>query len=441
MALKDFDIDSINAPESKIARSIRAQLRLSEQWRVIGMEVYSSGKEYSDDNPHERIVLKSTDLKNHSEGYVRYNVSPKLRKTYLCIHCGKQAPPMSYQIRVLKHVTDKGYRCELAVNIPKLSCECGSTPRVRFPAADDGKRYTRALSRAVLESLMTRSRSATANEFQIGWETVDSIVKSMVKDAIPEQDLSYVTGVYVDETQFGHGQDYITTFIDQNHKVIFMCTGHGADTIELFVDHLIVQGGNPENIRFFSADMSKAYESGIIRNFPNADLVWDRFHLAKTINDAVNDIRKNLLRRDDGEPLKLLKYTVLTHRSNMSDKQKERLQSIRLSNPDMALAYDMKEAFLKIIVDKVPHRMKFRLTSWIEWVESEGHEKLRNKAAQFKKKMHRILAWVRHPVSNSVSEGVNKNIQDIRRQACGFKNVRTFFCMILLRQGDLTYRI
>lgn len=440
MALKDFDIDSINAPESQIARSIRAQLRLSEQWRVVGIEVLSFEKEFSDHNPHERFALRSADLRNHSAGHVRYNISPKLRKTYACPHCGKQAPPMSYQIRILKHVTDKGYRCELAVNIPKLACECGSTPRVRFPAADDGKRYTRALSRAVLESLMTRSRLATANEFQIGWETVDAIVRNMVKDAIPEQDLSHVTGVYVDETQFGHGHEYITTFIDQRHKVIFMCVGHGMDTIDLFVDHLIVQGGDPENIRFFSADMSKAYESGIIRNFPNADLVWDRFHLAKSINDTVNDIRKKLLRRDDGEPLKLLKYTVLTHEGNMSDKQKERLRNIRLSNPDMALAYDMKEAFLRIIVDKVPH-MRFRLSSWIKWVESNGHEKLRNKAGQFKKKMHRILAWVRHPVSNSVSEGVNKNIQDIRRQACGFSNVQTFFCMIFLRQGDLTFRI
>lgn len=51
MALKDFDIDGINAPESKIARSIRTQLRLSEQWKVIGMEARSFGKEHFDDNP------------------------------------------------------------------------------------------------------------------------------------------------------------------------------------------------------------------------------------------------------------------------------------------------------------------------------------------------------------------------------------------------------
>ena len=55
--------------------------------------------------------------------------------------------------------------------------------------------------------------------------------------------------------------------------------------------------------------------------------------------------------------------------------------------------------------------------------------------------MHRILTWVRHPVSNSVSEGMNENIQDIRRQACGFSNMQTFFCMIFLRQGDLTYKV
>lgn len=88
-------------------------------------------------------------------------------------------------------MNDKGFQCELVVNIPKLDCECGRKPRVRFPAADDGKRYTKALEIAVLGSLMTRSRTKTVSEFRIGWETVDTILRHAVQRAFPEQDLVY----------------------------------------------------------------------------------------------------------------------------------------------------------------------------------------------------------------------------------------------------------
>lgn len=296
------------------------------------------------------------------------------------------------------------------------------------------------MKRAVLTSLKTDCRTNVCVKYGLHWSTVDDILSNAVKEALKEQDLSHVTGVFVDETQYGHGHSYITTFLDQNHKVIYICEGHGMDTLRLFRDHLVIQGGDPESIRFFSADMSSAYESGILSHFPNADLVWDRFHLTKAVNDAVNDIRKKLVRRDKFESLKLVKYTVLTRSGNLNPTQAERLRNIRLNNPEMATAFDMKEVFLDIIRLRDPKSMRRCLEAWIEWVESEGHDALKRKAGRFKEKMGRIMAWTRHPVSNSVSEGVNKNIQDIRRQAYGFMDTGSFFDMILLRQGDLTFR-
>lgn len=327
------------------------------------------------------------------------------------------------------------------VNQPKLNCEnCGKKMLIRFPAALPGKSYTRGLARGVMASLRTRTRSGTARLYNIHLDTVDAILDDCIRDAILGQDLSHVTGVYVDETQFGHGQDYISVFVDQNHKVIYMCRGHGKDTLDKFLDYLVIQGGDPESVHFFSADMSTAYESGITDYFPNADLVWDRFHLAKAVNGAVNDIRKELIRRRKGESLSSVKYVVLRHEEDLSDAQAERLREIRLNNPEMALAYDMKEAFLDIIKISDPHAMKRALLAWIEWVEFCGHKALKKKAANFKEKLDRIMNWTRYPISNSVCEGINKNIQDARRQAYGYRDVEMFCNLIFLRQGDLTFR-
>lgn len=441
MALRDFFVDRTVHPETPIERGIRAQLRLSSNWRVVGMKVVSDQKAYNEVYPKMREAIKSKDLEPSCSGTVHYWITQERKDTYRCPCCGKLAKPMSYHTRSLHHVTDKGFHCKLLVNIPKLDCtECGRKPRMRFPAADERKGYTRQLAKAVVASLKKKSKSDVAAEFDLDWDTVDWILDDVVRNAIPEQDLSYVTGVFVDETQFGSGQSYISVFLDQKHDVIFICQGHGKDVLTLFESHLIVQGGDPNSIMFFSADMSKSYEAGITGSFPNATLVWDRFHLAKSINDALNDLRKMMVKRDDGEALRLIKYTILSREGNLSDTQAKRLRRIRLSNPEMALAFDMKEVFLDIIKLPDPKSMRRSLLAWIAWVEFEGHAILKKKASNFKEKLDRILAWTRYPISNSVSEGVNKNIQDIRRQACGYKDIGSFFNMILLRQGDLTFR-
>lgn len=61
-------------------------------------------------------------------------------------------------------------------------------------------------------------------------------------------------------------------------------------------------------------------------------------------------------------------------------------------------------------------------------------------ALRFRDKIERIMAWALFPVSNSVSKGINKNIQDIRREGCGYRNLHNYFDMILLRQSCLKFR-
>ncbi len=441
MSLREFFEDKTVHPETPVERETRAELRLSSFWRVVGMRTVTEKKPYSDSYPDIREPVRSCDLEPTSLGKVYYWISMVPQSTYRCPCCGKLAKAISYHTRELRHVNDKGYECTLYVNIPKLDCKnCGRKPSVRFPAADPKKSYTRELARAVMSSLITKSRTSVAKEFHLKWDVVDSILDDAIEKAMIEQDLSHTTGVYVDETQFGSGQDYITTFLNQKRKVIFICKGHGKDTLELFKNHLIIQGGDPESIRFFSADMSSAYEAGVLEHFPNATLVWDRFHLAKTINETINDIRKELIDKKSEKSLRLVKFTVLYREDNLPRVHKERLRKIRLNNPKMALAYDMKETFLEIIKVPDPESMKRSLLIWLDWVESDGEDLLKKKAARIREKIDRIVAWTKHPVSNSVSEGVNKNIQDIRRQACGFTNIRSFFNMIMLRQGELTFR-
>lgn len=443
MSLKDFDIDRIDAPETPEHRTIRAMLRLSSEWKVIGRTVEHLPREYSDEHPDLRDVIDSDDLDGAGRnlGTSRIFISAVRRKSNLCPCCGHSCRIIGYGTRRLRHIDDMGCKCYLIINIPKFKCDhCGRTPAKHFPAAFPRVTYTREFAKKALSLLKTSSRSAVAREMLTTTDVIDGILDRAIDDAIRNQDLSHVTGVYLDETQFGNGHDYISVFTDQHHKVIFVCYGRKADVLRLFLDHLVVQGGDPESVRFFSTDMSQSYESGIMALFPNATLVWDRFHLAKAINDALNDVRKRMVRRMDGESLRSVKYVVLHRTDGMKRQHIERFRLIRMTCPELALAFDMKETFLEIIKVKDPVSMKRGLETWIEWILDSGPREFKKKALRFREKMDRILSWTAYPISNSVCEGINKNIQDIRRQACGYTNLRNFHNMILFRQGGLTFR-
>jgi len=439
MALKDIPEDIIKEGETSFGRMTRAQLRLSTKWIVYGTHSSDHLEEYSDEFPDIPDIPKTDDHEFVGEAiyYIAYRHKGTVHR---CPNCDAKCKVICYEKRHYHHLPDKGYACYLEVHLPKYKCErCKGTPQQRFPAAFPNKTYTRMLAYNVIERLKTCTRSSTAKAFGISVDVVNSIARSCVSKAMRNHDLSYVSGVYMDEKQAGHGSDYLTVFLDQFHKVIYMCPGRKEEVLVKFKEHLIIQGGNPDLIIFFSADMSPTFESGITKHFPNATLVFDRFHLVKAINEALNDVRKRVLVRKRGEKLRPIKYVLMRRARNLSKAQSEKLEQIRLLYPELAVAYEMKEAFCYIIKEECPQLMKELLKSWFKWVRDCGPDEFKEKVDFLESKMERILAWTKFKVSNSVIEGVNKNIEDIRRQACGYGNIQHLMDMIYIRQGNLEF--
>ena len=126
MSLKQFGLDRINAPETPIAREIRAQLRLSNEWKVVGMRTTTSESVFSDEYPDLKVAVHTDDLFESTSGEVTYLISQEHKDTYRCPCCHGSAKANSYICKEYRHVVDKGFRCRLLVNIPKLKCEsCG----------------------------------------------------------------------------------------------------------------------------------------------------------------------------------------------------------------------------------------------------------------------------------------------------------------------------
>lgn len=131
----------------------------------------------------------------------------------------------------------------------------------------------------------------------------------------------------MEKLKISKGQDYISLFADLDAgRVLFATPGRDATTVGKFAADLAEHGGDPERVHTTSSDMSKAFIAGIGEHLPNAQLTFDRYHLAAKLSEAVDAVRRaEIATRPE---LKHTRWLWLKNWSNLTTKQRRELQQL-----------------------------------------------------------------------------------------------------------------
>lgn len=177
--------------------------------------------------------------------------------------------------------------------IPRIECPHCGVHQVDLPWARPESGFTLLMEADIISLAKSMQISQIANHLSITDKRVWRVVDYQVNQALKNTDYSTITCFGVDETSRQKGHQYITVFADLlTGKVLFICKGKDAETLKLFSEHLKQNGGNVDNISFVCCDMSPAFIKGIQDEFPSASIVFDKFHIMKMMNEAVDEVRK-----------------------------------------------------------------------------------------------------------------------------------------------------
>ena len=89
------------------------------------------------------------------------------------------------------------------------------------------------------------------------------------------------------------GHDYVSLFVDlAGPRIMFATEGKDSSAVERFKQELVDHGGCVENIEQMCCDMSPVFIKGAREPFPEAELAFDKFHIMKIINEAVDEARR-----------------------------------------------------------------------------------------------------------------------------------------------------
>jgi len=266
------------------------------------------------------------------------------------------------------------------------------------------------------------------------------IIEKHVNQAKANANYSGVRHVGVDETATKRGHNYVTLFVDMDQtQVIHVTEGKDAATVKDFRDSLQYHHAQPSQITDVCADMSPAFRKGIQECFPSARLTFDKFHVIKLVNEAIDKVRRE--EQKSVPSLKSSRYLWLYNPANLSETKLKRLTSLTQLNLKTAKAYRMK-LVLQDIYNTVTDRIEAmnELQKWYQWAVRCRLQPMKVFAKTLKDNWGGILNYFDSRLTQCNPEGINSIVQSARTRAKGYRNVNNFIAMIYLLAGKLTFQ-
>ncbi len=358
-------------------------------------------------------------------------IEPDRRFRPACHACGGPARTVhSHARRFVRDLDFGGHRMLLQVEHRKICCDTCNGVRVeQLEFVDSSQRVTNRL--AVYAAGLCRmgmTVQAVAHHLDLDPKTVKAIDKAAMEVAFGETRYDGLQRLAIDEIAVRRGHSYMTVVLDYDTgRVVWMGEGRQIETLDRFFENM------PETarsgIRAVAIDMWEPYINSIRKWCPEADIVFDLFHVVKAFNKVIDDIRNEEFRKADQEGRELLKgskYLLLRGGSTLKRKQRLRLKGILAANERLNIVYWMK--------DLLKHIWDYQRRSWAEttldgWclaAEEDGHPALLRFARRLQTFRYGILNHCRHPIHTSKIEGVNNKIKVIKRVAYGFHDLEYF---------------
>lgn len=348
-----------------------------------------------------------------------------------------------------RHLNIFQHRCEITCRLPRGKCrQCNHVFRVRPPWEGLSTHFTKEFEAFALLLMREMPMSKVAEKVGETDTRLWRMLFRQVDAAYTEADFSQVCCVGVDEMNVRKGHEYITVFADLIRKrVLFATEGKDKATWVKFVEALEKHNGHRHAITQVSMDMSKAYKRGVAENCRNAQVVYDKFHVIKNVNEAVDKVRKVEIRLGGHgiwEALNKTQWIWRKNPDNLTDKQQKRLDKIQDKNLSTAKAYQMRLVLQDIY--RLPYaalaRHRFKVwCRWVRWV-ARFHKSVlfasMVKAAQMiTKHLEGILAHWKYRVTNAFMEGLNSVFSATKRKARGYRSTTHLVAMLYLVAGKL----
>ena len=170
--------------------------------------------------------------------------------------------------------------------------------------------------------------------------------KYILQTELPAPKLDGIEALLIDEKHLGK-RGFVTIVLNaRTGELLWLAEGRGKEAVRGFFDKL--SADQKASIRAVGIDRSGAYRAAVELYLPNADIVFDKFHLVANLGEVIDKIRRRTQAQADAEGCALLKgqrYNLLRNRENLTADGRADLKELLAANRDLSVVYVLKDAF------------------------------------------------------------------------------------------------
>jgi transposase len=302
-----------------------------------------------------------------------------------------------------------------------------------FPWAEPWARVTTALSNAVAVLARELSWKGTACEYRLNWKSVATIVKRAVQYGLKHRKRPPVHAIGIDEVSRRKGQVYLTVVYDLERRVLLWV---GDDRTEEAVRPFFTNEMGKrrcQTLQVVCMDMWAAYAKLVRDHAVNAQILFDRFHIVKHLNEAVDAARRDLWRQltsKERVSFKGTRWLLLKNPWNLSSGQQDRLSTLVRWNSPLVRAWYLKESFQLFWTYRQPWRAEQHLLKWMNSAMRSRLEPFKKFVSMLRSHLDGVVAWTKTRISNGAVEGMNNKIKSISHRSFGFRTAQNFIAAI-----------
>lgn len=355
---------------------------------------------------------------------------------FACPACGAAScPAYDSENKSWRHLNFFQHEAFLHARVPRIACEKCGVKQVAVPWARTDSGFTllfEALIMAMVKAMPVAAVARMINE----WDTrLWRVIHHYVDAARERADHCDVTRVAFDETAARRRHNYVTLFVDLlRRRVVYVADGKDAATVAAFATDLAAHGGDAAAVSEVGIDMSPAFIAGTAASLPNAAITFDKFHLVKLINEAVENVRR--AEQKSRAELRNSRYLWLKNPPNLSPRQRTHLDSLAGVNLKTARAYRIRLAFQDLYLQPAAGAEAF-LKKWYWWATHSRLPPMIEAARTIKRHWHGVLRWFDTRIANGIMEAINSLVQAAKAKARGYRSTRNLKAIIYLIAGKL----
>lgn len=370
------------------------------------------------------------------------------REWAICAKCGNEIREFHSYGRLLRlrHLPILGRPLIIEIRPKRFRCpNCDDHPTStqQLDWYDARRPHTKAYDQWLLLALIGSTISDVARKEGLTEELVLGSLQRQIATTVNWEEIQQLEILGLDEVALKKGhRDFVVPVTTQQGdgemKLLGVLPDRKLETIEKFLETI------PERLRAtvreVCTDMYEGYTSAVKKVMPQAQIVVDRFHVAKAYREGADQLRKEVqrdlkasLEKDEYEALKGSMWLFRRNSEDLDQEERERLALLFECAPDLKRAYDLREELTAIFeTDQDKASATAAIKRWMERVRKSRLTCFDSFLTTLENWMDEITAYFVHRLTSGFVEGFNNKIKVLKRRCYGMTNLKHFFQRLYL---------